>query len=229
MPVSFGIGWYGALDGGVNVYQSYRDNRTFTLNDGLGTQVAIERQHKIGGFGGIKLGYVFGTGAVRFAVEESIFYNGFQSSLRAQAFTPQGVAIGGPANSNLTVNSVPFMTNFLVRFAPGNQRFQPYIGLGIGGYYASTGNISVNVRGAQYTINRSASNGSFAWNVLAGADYYFNPKLSMFLEYTYLNYNNLGGKTVTVGNGVITGTNSHFFGNQNLGQSLIGAGVRFHF
>ncbi len=224
---SFGIGWYGAIDGGVNVYQSYRNNAAYGLNDGLGSFVTVDRNHKVGGFGGVKLGYVFGTGAVRFAVEEDIFYNGFQSSLRGQAFTALGVPIGGPANSNISVNSGAFLTNFLVRFAPGSQRFQPYLGMGIGGYYASTDNFSINVRGAQYTLNRSASNGSFAWQGVVGADYYFNPKISLFTEYKYLNYNNVGGRNVTTNN--VNGSNNYFLGNRNLGQSLIGAGLRFHF
>ena len=219
-PELFGLGWYGGLDGGVNLYQSYRNNSAFTLNDGLGTVVNVDRQHKVGGFGGLKLGYVFGNGVFRPAIEEDIYYNGFQSSLRATANNNPVVG-----NSNVSVNSGVFMTNFIARFAFG--RFQPYIGGGIGGYYAETGNISYNVNGAQYTIHRSASNGSFAWQLVAGSDYYINPKVSIFAEYKYLNYNNLGG-----GNnlpGLAPGSNTRVFGTTNLGQSLLGAGVRFHF
>ncbi len=225
---SFGLGWYGAIDGGVNVYQHYGDDRTFTFTGGGGggtggggiSSVTLSREQKIGGFGGMKLGYVFGAGTVRFALEEDVFYNGFQSSLRATANT------GQTANFNTRVNSVAFMTNFLVRFAPGNGRFQPYLGAGLGGYYASTGNPSVNFAGMQTSFNASASGGGFAWQFLAGADYYVNRRNSFFVEYKYLNYNHVSG----VGNVQFNGNNpNNIFGSTNLGQSLIGVGWRFHF
>ena len=99
-PELYGLGWYGAFDAGINIYQSYRNNQAYTLNDGLGSVVNVDRQHKVGGFGGLKLGYVFGNGVFRPAIEEDIFYNGFQSSLRATS------AAGAPliANSNVAVN-----------------------------------------------------------------------------------------------------------------------------
>lgn len=218
----YGLGWYGGFDAGVNVFQSYRNTEAFALNDGLGSVVNFNRQHKVGGFGGLKLGYVFGTGVFRPTIEEDIFFNGFQSSLRATVNNNPVVA-----NSNVAVSSGAFMTNFIARFALGNGRFQPYVGAGIGGYYAETGNISVNYNNAQYPIHRSGSNGSFAWQAIVGSDYYVSPKISIFAEYKYLNYNNLGG-----GNnlpGVAPGSNSRVFGTTNLGQSLVGAGMRFHF
>ena len=55
----------------------------------------------------------------------------------------------------------------------------------------------------------------FAWQAFAGADYYFNPKTSIFIEYKFLEYTNY---------------NEEFFDNSTeFNQQLIGAGLRFHF
>ncbi len=219
-PPSIGTGFYCALDAGINAFQTYRDNRAFGISDFTGVAgdfVNVDRLHKVGFAGGLKLGYVFGNGVIRPTIEEDVFYNGFQSSQRLQAFNAAGTTIAGPANTNVNVNSVAFMTNFLIRFAPGNQRFQPYIGAGIGGYYGSIGDVNIQVGPNFIPINRSRSNGNFAWQAVAGTDYYFTRTLSGFAEYKYLNYNNLGG-----------GNNGQF-GTTNLGQSLVVFGVRAHF
>jgi predicted porin len=56
-------------------------------------------------------------------------------------------------------------------------------------------------------------NGGFAFQVGAGVDYYFSPKWSTFVEYKFLDYTNAGGD----------------FNNSNIGQHLVGGGVKFHF
>ena len=63
------------------------------------------------------------------------------------------------------------MANFILRFAPGNQRFQPYAGGGVGIYYAEsagvevvdpvTGRVPVNTGGG-------ASHADLAWQIVAG-------------------------------------------------------------
>src|SRR5207248_2060824 len=52
------------------------------------------------------------------------------------------------------------------------------------------------------------------WQILAGTDYYWNPKFSTFIEYHYLNY---------------TSTQIDTNQGRDLRQQLIGAGLRFHF
>ncbi len=227
---SFGLGWYGAIDGGVNAYQGFNDNRVFNLNGGDSggngggvafQSVTLTRDHKIGGFGGAKIGYVFGSGTVRFAVEGDVFFKGFDASLRASVNNSPQVA-----NFNVRVNSVAFMNNVMVRFAPGNGRFQPYLGAGLGGFYASTSNPSINFANMQTSLNTSSSGVGFAWQFLAGADFYINRTNSIFIEYRFLNYNRLRG----AGDVQFNGNNpNNFFGSLNLSQSLIGAGWRFHF
>ena len=201
-PEVYGMGWYGAIELGGNIYQDRGDTRFF--DDGDGNTLSIDPTNDTGFFGGIKLGYVFGTGGCRFALEEDMFYNGWQTGadsvlvLNGETFT---------SSSSVDINSGAFMTNGILRFGTG--KFQPYIGAGIGFYYAESagGNIGPFVTGG------GGSHCDFAWEVLAGADYYFNPKTSIFVEYKFLEY---------------VGQND-WGEDRELGQQLLGAGLRFHF
>ena len=92
-------------------------------------------KNDVGFFGGIKLGYVFGTGVVRPTVEGDFFYNGFRGGADFTLRDSFGDVL---AQRNVTtwINTGAFMGNFILRFAPGNQKFQPYAGAGVGVYYA---------------------------------------------------------------------------------------------
>src|SRR4029077_12567136 len=97
------------------------------------------------------------------------------------------------AQRNVTtwVNTGAFMANFILRFAPGSQKFQPYAGAGVGVYYAEsagvevvdpvTGRVPINTGGG-------ASHADLAWQIIAGSDYYWTPKFSTFIEYKFLQY-----------------------------------------
>jgi opacity protein-like surface antigen len=204
-PCEYGVGWYAALEGGANVYQSYNDNfsRTFPNEDVLSLHI----DHNVGGYGGIKIGYVFGTGTVRFALEEDMFYNGIPTDVHLKL---NGTEI---AHSSNLINSGAFMTNFIVRFAFG--KFQPYAGAGVGAYYAAAAgsDITFDRSGRTFSTGGGANSGSLAWDVIAGADYYWSCKWSTFVEYHYLDY-----VALDIGNG-----------NHQFGQHLVGAGLRFHF
>src|SRR6516164_3711714 len=81
-PPMYGLGFYGAIDMGANVYQNRGGDRTFT-NDNpdsefFGSTLDVSPKNDVGFYGGIKLGYVFGTGVIRPAVEGDFFYNGFR-------------------------------------------------------------------------------------------------------------------------------------------------------
>ena len=88
------------------------------------------------------------------------------------------------------------MGNFILRFAPGNQRFQPYVGAGVGAYYAQSEGVNIQCRGCGQpnpapNLRESAEDRAFAdlaWQVIAGADYYWTPKFSTFIEYHFLDY-----------------------------------------
>src|SRR6476646_11386277 len=81
-PPNYGVGFYGAIDMGANVDQNLGGNRTFTQDNpnllGFGDTLELSPKNDVGFFGGIKLGYVFGTGVVRPTVEGDFFYNGFR-------------------------------------------------------------------------------------------------------------------------------------------------------
>src|SRR5881392_3676051 len=70
---AYGLGFYGAIDAGANVYQNRGDTRTFTadnrINDitdrDFGATLEVNPKNDVGFYGGVKLGYVFGSGVVR--------------------------------------------------------------------------------------------------------------------------------------------------------------------
>jgi opacity protein-like surface antigen len=223
-PPMYGLGFYGAIDMGANIYQDRGGTRTFTgenrINDptdrDFGATLEVDPKNDVGFFGGIKLGYVFGHGVVRPTVEGDFYYNGFRGGADFTLRDRFGDTIG-QRDVTTWINTGTFMGNFILRFAPGNQKFQPYVGAGVGIYYAEsagvevvdpvTGRVPVNTGGG-------ASHADLAWQIIAGSDYYFTPKMSAFIEYKFLQY---------------TSTQINTRQNRDLNQQLLGAGVRFHF
>jgi len=219
-PPMYGLGFYGAIDMGANIYQNRGGNRTFTQDNPnepfFGDSLEVDPKNDVGFFGGIKLGYVFGTGVIRPTVEGDFFYNGFRGGAN---FTLRDSFDDVVAQRNVTtwINTGAFLFNFIVRIAPENWRFQPYAGAGVGVYYAEsagvevvdpvTGRVPINTGGGR-------SHADLAWDVVAGSDYFFTPNFSAFIEYKYLNY---------------TSTQIDTRQDRNLGQQLLGAGVRFFF
>ncbi len=127
-PPMYGLGFYGAIDAGANIYQNRGGTRTFTDDNPnspfFGDSLEVNPKNDVGFFGGVKLGYVFGTGVVRPTVEGDFFYNGFRGGAN---FTLRDSFDNIVAQRNVTtwINTGAFMANFILRFAPGNQRFQP--------------------------------------------------------------------------------------------------------
>src|SRR5213076_1855470 len=217
-PELYGLGFYGAIDMGANVYQNRGGDRTFT-DDRVGTEdfgdtLTVSPKNDVGFFGGIKLGYVFGTGVFRPTIEGDFFYKGFRGGADFTLRDRFGDVL---AQRDVTtwINTGAFMGNFIGRFAFG--RFQPYAGAGVGIYYAEsagvevrdpvTGRVPVNTGGGR-------SHADLAWQVVAGSDYYWNPKFSTFIEYHFLVY---------------TSTQIDTRQDRDLKQHLVGAGVRVHF
>ena len=198
-PPVYGTGCYVALQAGANVYQDF-SSRRFSLG---GQDVTIDPQDNVGFVGGIKAGYVFGTGVIRPAVEADLYYNGVEADVDAKV---NGRHANFNANGDL--NSGAFMANFLVRFA--FDRFQPYVGGGVGGYYAESDDIEVKVGGRKFHSD-GGSNGGFAWQIIAGMDYYWTTKVSTFVEYKFLNYEDAG------------------FDGDRVGQQIVVLGLRWHF
>ena len=218
-PPNYGVGFYGAIDMGANVYQNRGGTRTFTQdNPNLlgGDTLTVSPKNDVGFFGGIKLGYVFGTGVVRPTVEGDFFYNGFRGGGNFTLRDSFGDVLA-QRNATTWINTGAFMGNFILRFAPGNQKFQPYAGAGVGVYYAeSAGTQLTNPNTGTVTINTGggANHADLAWQIVAGSDYYWTPRFSTFIEYKFLNY---------------TSTQIDTRQDRDLRQHLVGAGVRFHF
>jgi len=197
----------------------------------------VSPKNDVGFFGGIKLGYVFGTGWVRPTIEGDFFYNGFRGGANFtlnEAFTPSPLPAGfgtpgSPFPTDQTVfsthqrnvttwiNTGAFLANFILRFGAADSRFQPYVGAGVGGYYAESAGVEVQdpVTGTTPINTGGGKNhADLAWQVVAGADYFFNPQWSAFVEYHYLDY---------------ASTQIDTNQSRDLGQHLVGAGVRFFF
>ncbi|PYL80995.1 MAG: hypothetical protein DMF23_15215 [Verrucomicrobia bacterium] len=219
-PILYGTGFYGAIDLGANVYQDRGGNRTLTDDNPnspfFGDSLEVDPKNDVGFFGGIKLGYVFGTGVIRPTVEGDFFYNGFRGGGNFTLRDSFGDVLA-QRNATTWINTGAFMGNFILRFAPGNQKFQPYVGAGVGVYYAESAGVEVQdpVTG-MVPINTGGgrNHADLAWQIIAGADYYWTPKFSTFIEYKFLEY-----------------TSTQIDTNQSrvLGQQLVGAGLRFHF
>jgi hypothetical protein len=134
------------LTWGANVYQNRGGDRTFTDDNPnspfFGDTLTVSPKNDVGLFGGIKLGYVFGTGVVRPTIEGDFFYNGFRGGAN---FTLRDSFSDVLAQRNVTtwINTGAFMGNFILRFAPGNEKFQPYVGAGVGVYYAESAGVQV--------------------------------------------------------------------------------------
>src|SRR6266498_4642863 len=128
-PELYGLGFYGAIDMGANIYQDRGGDRTF--EDDFGFTLEVDPKNDVGFFGGLKLGYVFGTGVFRPTLEGDFFYNGFRGGAD---FTLRDINNNVLAQRDVTtwINTGAFMFNFILRLAPGNQRFQPYAGAGVG-------------------------------------------------------------------------------------------------
>jgi opacity protein-like surface antigen len=200
-PPVYGTGWYGAVQAGVNAHQNVFDDSSDRVFNGI--RFSFEEDSNVGGFVGAKLGYVFGTGKVRPAVEFDGFYNHFDADLKVRALG-NDIDVGGD------VDSGAFMVNFLGRFDFG--RFQPYVGAGAGVHHTKFSDPTVTLNGVSAEGDGDEVT-DFAWQIVAGSDYYFTEKLSIFLEYKYLNYEGVDGE----------------FLESRVDQHLVGLGIRYHF
>src|SRR6266704_5436163 len=201
-PPMYGLGFYGAIDMGANVYQNRGGDRTFTANGPLvsaedfGDTLTVSPKNDVGFYGGVKLGYVFGTGVVRPTIEGDFFYNGFRGGADFtlnEVFTPcpgcASILTTRERDVSTWINSGAFLANFILRFNFG--RFQPYAGAGVGGYYAESAGVEITdpITGRTPVNTGGGHNhADLAWDVVGGSDYFFTHNLSAFIAYRFLNY-----------------------------------------
>jgi opacity protein-like surface antigen len=202
-PSIYGTGWYSGLQLGISAYQDFGGSRDLNRPIGL---ITLQGREKIGFAGGFKFGYVFGTGKVRPAIEADLFYAGVQGDM--------DVRLNGapaPVNADADLNSGAFLVNFIARFGTG--KFQPYIGAGAGGYYAEASDINIVTPGFVLQENGGGGNTGFAWQLIAGADYYFTERTSGFVEYKFLNYEDP----------------DVIYTEDRISQHIVVLGIRYHF
>jgi opacity protein-like surface antigen len=207
-PPLYGTGFYGAIDMGANVYQNRGGDKTFTNE--FGDTLTVSPKNDVGFFGGIKLGYVWGTGVFRPTFEGDFFYNGFRGGADT-TLTIDDVVVRS-SSATTWINTGAFMGNFIGRFAFG--RFQPYAGAGVGIYFAESAGVDITTPRGTFSTGGGESHADLAWQIIAGSDYYWTPKFSTFIEYHFLNY---------------TSTQIDTNEDRDLRQHLVGAGLRFHF
>ena len=113
---------------GANVYQNRGETRTFTgdrrINDitdrDFDATLEVDPKNDVGFYGGVKLGYVFGSGVVRPTIEGDFFYNGFRGGADFTLRDRFDDAIG-QRNVTTWINTGAFMANFILRFAFGRK------------------------------------------------------------------------------------------------------------
>ena len=190
-----GSGLYAAVQGGVNAYQT-------------GVKVAgFDASKKLGWTTGLKVGYVFGGAKdlVRPAAEVEGIYSAFDRHFDKDF---NGVDV----TEKVRATSFAYMANGIAKFNLGN--FQPYLGAGVG-FFSMKAKFCAQVADEGQFSQGSENRVGFAWQLLGGVDYYFTPKLSVFTEYKWLNYE--------------VRNSADFTGDSRIGQQLVSAGVRFHF
>src|SRR5204862_1832341 len=121
-PELYGLGFYGAIDMGANVYQNRGGDRTFTDDDlnspFFGDSLTVSPKNDVGFFGGVKLGYVFGTGVFRPTIEGDFFYNGFRGGADFILRDQFGNTLS-QRDATSWINTGAFKANFIGRFAFG--------------------------------------------------------------------------------------------------------------
>src|SRR6476646_7664794 len=157
-PELFGPGFYMGLDLGANVWQNNSADRNFT--DAAGDTLTLSQNSEVGFYGGIKAGYVFGTGVFRPTIEGDFFYNGWQRSGTGTFRAFDGTVTTTDFSGN--INTGAFMSNFIGRFAFG--RFQPYVGAGVGIYYAASPGFTVNTPRGTFNTSGDRTHTDLAWS-----------------------------------------------------------------
>jgi opacity protein-like surface antigen len=206
-PVSsFGEGLYFALHGGLNAYQSYEGTGRATTEGG--ESAALEFREKVGGYGGIKIGYGWGGGAVKPAIEFDGFYNAVDFAADARL---DGKKFGSATGRN---DTGAFLINGILRFETGSN-FSPYVGAGAGFWVGQTSDFRISGNSGSPSLRVPSNDNAtgFAWQLMAGFDYFMSERMSFFSEYKWLNYQDVQ------------------FGNSEdrTGQHLVGVGIRWFF
>lgn len=202
-PILYGTGAYIAVQAGASISSDVSDSQVYDVGPNT---LQFKANDNVGFVGGLKFGYVFGTGTVRPVIELDTFYNGVQADFDTYV---NGSKTGGNVQANF--DSVAGLANFMLNFSFGSGRIQPHIGVGIGGYYGEANDVQYTTPGGTKFSTSGGSGSGLAWQIVSGTDFYINSKTSIFVEGKFLNYEDAGisGDTLTQ-NIAVLGMRWHF-------------------
>ena len=201
------LNWYGAVYGGVSLYQEGVKNHADVL-----WGFDLDQKRKTGMNFGLKFGYDFAPqDFVRPVVEFDMQYNRFNRNVDVDLWRPTSVKAKN--------DSLSLMANALAKFNCGD--WQPYAGIGLGWYYMHTKANMSSTWGFLDGRSGSTNKNGFAWQLMAGVDYKIDANWAVFAEYKWLNYQIVSHK-------------NFLFDDMNvlksrLGQQLLNLGVRYSF
>jgi len=216
-----------ALFGGATVDQSTDAAEDINPTFGPGIpEFDYNPKSKIGGLGGIKIGYTWDPalnpnyvdeGAVKLmpAIEAEAFYLGYQpsGSVNTSALVP-----GSSGSAKSDIDSAIFSVNGLMKFEIGI--FRPYIGAGVGGAYMSASKAAFNISGP-VPVNFNGGNAEefvLAAQAIAGLEITLTQNWALFGEYKFLYLNDPKFD--------FDGYTEHF---DYIGHQIVSAGVRYYF
>ncbi len=143
-----------------------------------GTDVTVDMDGKTGGFGGLKLGWLFpDSGFLKYAVEAELLYSSGE-------FSGNGTFRGKDVSYDGDMKALAMMINGMLRFDLG--AFEPYVGFGIG---AAKGWVKEPYFLIDDRLQRGVgeiSDWGWAWQIMAGGELMlFSDRLGIFTEYKY--------------------------------------------
>jgi len=178
--------FYWAVMGGVNIEQAADID---DINTSIGR---FERGYESDAswFAGLKFGYEFESNApVHAALELEGLYTQVDGGVNAR---------GGifEATSEGDIHAAAIMFNALVKFKPV-WRFRPYLGAGVGVGYVDREDSDTSIRvGGRQIATRTRDGGddfTFAYQGIAGFDWWVTDRWTLFTEYKALVFNNAVG------------------------------------
>src|SRR5664280_407257 len=169
-------GFYVGISGGYVIPQ------TLTLSDPDGGDKYMDENLNNGYFLGIKSGWNTPFTKKIMALEMEYFY--INDNLDNGKIVSSPNHRGYPVTLDGTISMHALLFNVKARYPEG--RFHPYGGFGLGYAYFSFGDITERAYYESGTNTwKSASDGAFCWQLLAGLDFDITPNFGVGIGYKY--------------------------------------------
>lgn len=219
-----------AIFGGATVDQATEGDMDVNPTFGGGIpSFPYDTKSKVGGVGGIKIGYTWDPelnanyvdeGGVKLmpAIEAEAFYLGYSPDGNVNvsgALVPAGTS----ARAQSDMDSAIFSINGLMKFEIGH--FRPYIGFGVGGAYLSASNASLTIDTVGTLNGGNANDFVFAAQAIGGLEVTLTNNWALFAEYKFLY---LHEPSFDYGGATPYEENYDYIGHQ-----IVSAGLRYYF